>query len=132
MKKLMLIAAAVAALVLIQGCASTQIAKDNDLSGQKISDESGVNNVAHVYGTNWGLYCCSIPLISGSTDKVGSIAWGQDTVNVASVVKMVTGKAQNLGGTSTLDLTSTTSSFWIFPTFVLFIRSVEVSGNAVK
>ena len=130
MKKLMLIATVVAALALIQGCASTQIAKDKDLSGQKLS-ESGTN-IAHVYGTNWGLYCCSIPLISGSTDKPGSIAWGKDTVNVPSVVKMVTGKAQNLGGTMTVDIQSSTSSFWIFPTFVLFIRGVEVSGNAVQ
>ena len=130
MKKLMLIAAAVAALVLIQGCASTQVAKDKDLSGQNLSDHG--TNVAHVYGTNWGLYCLSIPLISGNTDNPGSIAWGKDTVNVPSVVKMVTGKAQNLGGTYTLDVKSSTSNFWLMPTFVLFIRGVEVSGNAVR
>lgn len=126
----MLIAAAVAALALIQGCASTQVAKDKDLSGENINGSG--TNVAHIYGTNWGLYCLSIPLISGSTDKNGTIAWGQDTVNVPSVVKMVTEKAKNLGGTSTLDLQSSTSSFWIFPTFVLFIKGVEVSGNAIK
>jgi len=130
MKKLMLIATAVAALALIQGCASTQVAKDKDLSGEYLS-ASG-SSVAHVYGTNWGLYCLSIPLISGSTDNPGTIAWGQDTVNVPSIVKMVTAKAKNLGGTATLDVKSNTSSFWIFPTFVLFVKGVEVSGNAVK
>ena len=130
MKKLMLIAAAAAALTLVQGCASTQVAKGTDLSGESLS--SSGSNVAHVYGTNWGLYCLSIPLISGSTDNTGAIVWGQDTVNVASVTKMVTTKAKNLGGTATLDLKSNTSSFWIFPTFVLFIKGVEVSGNAVR
>lgn len=130
MKKLMLIAAAVAALALIQGCASTQVAKGNDLSGERLCAAGA--NVAHVYGSNWGLYCFSIPLISGSTDNPGNIAWGKDTVNVPSVVKMVTTKAKDLGGVSTLGIKSNTSSIWIFPTLVLFINRVEVSGNAVN
>lgn len=130
MKKLMLIAAAAAALAFIQGCASTQVATDKDLNGQNLAING--SNVGHIYGTNWGLYCLSIPLISGCTDNPGNIAWGKDTVNVPSVVKMVTGKAKNLGGAYTLDVKSTTSNFWLMPTFVLFIRGVEVSGNAVR
>jgi hypothetical protein len=51
---------------------------------------------------------------------------------VKAVTDMVTTKSKALGGTSTLDLKSNTSSFWIMPTFVCFYRAVEVSGNAVK
>jgi len=128
MKRLMLFAAAAVALVLVQGCSSIQTA--NEMNGQKIS-ASG-SNVAHVNGSAWGLYCLSIPLMSGDTSKAGSMAWGKDTVNVNAVTAMVTEKSKSLGATSTLDLQSATSSFWIMPTFVLFIKTVEVSGNAVK
>lgn len=128
MKKLLFVAFAVVSLALIQGCASTQVA--DQLNGQSLS--SSGTNVAHVYGTNWGLYCMSLPLISGSIEKPGSIAWGKDTVNVKSVTDMVTAKSKALGSTSTLDVKSNTKSFWIMPTFVLFIDSVEVSANAVK
>lgn len=129
MKKLVLFAVFIVGLVLIQGCASTQVAKD--LNDEKIATTG--TNVAHVYGNNWGLYCLSIPMITGSTEKPGSVSWfSDDSVNVSSVVKMVTAKTKALGATSTLDIKSNTSSFWIFPTFVLFIRTVEVSGNGIK
>ncbi|MHB9138253.1 MAG: hypothetical protein ACYC4Q_02500 [Victivallaceae bacterium] len=128
MKRLVLFAVAAVAFVFVQGCSSIQTAEE--MNGQKIS-ASG-SNVAHVHGSSWGLYCLSIPLISGDTSKIGSVAWGKDTVNVNAVTSMVTEKSKTLGATSTLDLQSATSSFWIMPTFVLFIKSVEVSGNAVK
>lgn len=130
MKKIVLLTIAVIGLALMQGCASTQVAQDKDLSGQNLS-VSGTN-VAHVYGSNWGLYCFSIPLISGSVDKPGSVAWGEDTVNVPSVTKMVTAKSGALGATSTLDVSSNTKCYWIFPTLVLFLKDVEVSGNGIK
>lgn len=129
MKKSVLITIAIVCLALIQGCASTQVAKD--LNGEQIATTG--NNVAHVYGNNWGLYCLSIPMITGSTENPGSISWfSEDSVSVPSVTKMVTAKTKALGATSTLDIKSNTSSFWIFPTFVLFIRTVEVSGNGVN
>ena len=128
MKKLMLLAAAVVTLALVQGCSSVQVA--DDLNGQKIATAG--TNVAHIYGNNWGIYCLSIPIVGGSTEKPGVTVWGKDTVNVKAVTDMVTDKSKALGGTSTLDLKSNTSSFWIMPTFVCFYRDVEVSGNAVK
>ena len=128
MKKLMLLAAAVVTLALVQGCSSVQVA--DDLNGQKIA-ASG-SNVAHIYGESWGLYCLSIPIVGGDTTKPGATVWGKDTVNVKAVTDMVTDKSKALGGTSTLDLKSNTSGFWIMPLFVVFYRSVEVSGNAVK
>jgi len=128
MKKLMLLAAAVVTLALVQGCTSVQVA--DQLNGQKIATAG--TNVAHIYGENWGIYCLSIPIVGGDTEKPGGTVWGKDTVNVKAVTDMVTDKSKALGGTSTLDLKSNTSSFWIMPTFVCFYRSVEVSGNAVK
>lgn len=128
MKKLMLLAAAVVTLALVQGCTSVQVA--DQFNGQKIATAG--TNVAHIYGENWGIYCLSVPIVGGDTEKPGATVWGKDTVNVKAVTDMVTDKSKALGGTSTLDLKSNTSSFWIMPTFVCFYRSVEVSGNAVK
>ncbi len=128
MKKLMLLAAAVVTLALVQGCASVQVA--DDLNGEKIA--AAGTNVAHIYGNNWGIYCLSMPIIGGDIEKPGTMVWGKDTVCVKAVTDMVTAKARTLGATSTLDLKSNTSSFWIMPTFVCFYRDVEVSGNAVK
>jgi hypothetical protein len=128
MKKLMLLAAALVTLALVQGCASVQVA--DDLNGQKIAVAG--SNVAHIYGQNWGIYCLSLPIVGGSVENPGVTVWGKDTVNVKAVTDMVTGKSKSLGATSALDLKSNTSGFWIMPTFVCFYRSVEVSGNAVK
>ena len=116
------------AAVMIGGCASVKVA--DDLGNQSISENG--KNVAHVYATNWGLYCLSIPLITGSTDKPGSVVFGKDTVNPKSVVKMATKKSEELGATKTLDLDTKGSSLWIFPLFVIFLDEYQVSGNAVK
>lgn len=130
MKKLMLLAAAALALVLVQGCASTQVA--DEFNGQKISTKSDAKDVAHILGSNWGIYCLSAPVVTGSTAPSGSTVWGKDTVNVKSVTEMVTAKSKELGATSTVDLQSSSSSFWIMPAFVLFYREIQVSGNAIK
>jgi len=110
------------------GCASVKVAED--FNGQTISANG--SNVAHVYGTNWGLYCFSIPLITGSVEKPGSAVLGQDTVNPKSVVRMVTRKSGDLGASKTLDLDTKGRSTWIFPLLVVFLEEYQVSGNAVK
>jgi len=127
-KKLMIGLCMAVAAAMIGGCASVKVA--DDFGNQSISDSG--KNVAHVYGSNWGLYCLSIPLITGSTDNPGSVVFGQDTVNPKSVVKMVSKKSGDLGATKTLDLDTKGKSTWIFPTFVLFIEEYQVSGNAIK
>ncbi len=126
-----LVAAAIAAIVL-PGCAGIQVAKG--FNGQKI-DMQGSQQVAHVHGSNWGLYFLSTPLIAGSTDKVGTVEFmGKDTVKVGPVVDIVTKKSASLGASKTLDLQSNVSSFMLpFPIpFLFYINSVQVSGNAVK
>lgn len=130
MKKVVVVLAAAAVAMLIQGCASTQVA--DRLNGQKISNAPKTDNVAHVHGSNWGIYCLNIPLLSGCVDNPGSIVWLKDTVNVPEVTRMVTAKSKELGADSTVDLKSNASSLWIMPTLVLFFREVEVSGNATK
>lgn len=125
-KTIMAMSLAVAAAI-AGGCASTQVAED--FGKQKISDEK---NVAHIYASNWGLYLCSIPLITGSTEKPGAIVFGEDTVNTKSVVKMLTKKSDDMGATKTLNLDTKGGSIWLFPFLVLFINEVQTSGNAVK
>lgn len=116
------------AMVLLAGCASVQTAEK--FNGQKI-DLNGTQEVAHINGGNWGIYCLWIPLFAGSTEKVGSIEFlGNDNVKVGPVVDLVTAKSKEMKATKTLDLVSSTSSMYIFPVF--FLKEVQVSGNAVK
>ncbi len=119
---------AIAGTAALSGCASLETG--TTLNGQQLSDMGA--NVAHVNGSNWGLYLLDIPLITGSTSNPGSIAFGEDTVNVDAVVDMVTAKSAELGASKTADLQSSASSAWLVPTFVLFLREVQVSGNAVE
>lgn len=127
-KTMVSICLAFAAAAMVGGCASVKVA--DDLGNQSISDNG--KNVAHVYASNWGLYCLSIPLITGSVDKPGSAVFGKDTVNPRSVVKLATKKSEELGATKTLNLDTKGKSTWIFPLFVIFLDEYQVSGNAVK
>jgi len=120
----------IATAAALTGCAS--VATGKDLNGQKLTLEKDAPEVAHVNVTNWGIYCLWIPLLSGSTEKPGDIAFMQDTVNVNSLVDLATKESKKMGGKKLVDLTSNRNSVWIFPTFVLFFREVQVSGNSVK
>ncbi|HNX52668.1 MAG TPA: hypothetical protein PLD51_02095 [Pontiellaceae bacterium] len=116
---------------LLSGCASVQTSKN--LNGQKI-DAAGTP-VAHIHAKNSGYYLLGIPLIAGQTEagSVGKIGLGKDTVNVSSMVDVVTRESKALGGTKTVDLSSRVDSMPMLPIpFVFTIESVQVSGNSVK
>ncbi len=114
---------------LITGCASV-------VTAQKFNDQKltlgGIPEVAHINGGNWGLYILNAPILTGSTAKPGDLTFGENTVNVESVVDMVTAKSKEMGGTKVVDLQSDRSCLWIAPFLVLFVKSVEVSGTSVK
>ena len=133
MKKVMLsMVVAVVAMIILAGCASIQTAQK--FNGEKI-DLNNSQEVAHINGDNWGFYFLWIPLIAGSTDKIGTTEFlGDDTVKVEPVVDMVTKKSKEMGATKTLDLVSSAQSMMLpfpFP-FLFYIKEVQVSGNAVK
>ncbi|HBM17070.1 MAG TPA: hypothetical protein DD381_12110 [Lentisphaeria bacterium] len=133
MKKLMFSAVAAMALILIAGCSSVKVVQGADLNGQQLSSDSRTN-VAHISASSLGLYGCVVaPLVVGSAEKPGSIAWfSEDATQEGPVAKMVTTKAKELGATSVLDLQSQKN--WIIPIIpgLLNIYNVEASGNAVK
>ncbi|MFA6566976.1 MAG: hypothetical protein WCS96_02075 [Victivallales bacterium] len=118
-----------ASLFIVVGCASVQTAQK--LNDQKLTT-GGEVSIGNVNASNWGLYLLWIPVLTGDTDKVGSIAFVKDTVNTESVVAVATKKAKDMGATKSVDLNTSTSSIWIMPLFVVFFKSVQVSTNAVK
>lgn len=130
MKKIAFLAVCAVAIVVVTGCASMQTA--TTFNDQNIA--STEKNVAHINGDNWGVYLLWIPILTGDTAKPGSIAVMKDTVNVPSVVDMVTKKSKEHGGTKVLDLVSSKSSipvFW-FIVPIVSLKFVEVSGNSVN
>lgn len=126
MKKIMFLLAVAAVGLLFAGCVSVEAVQKPNLNGEDIS-ASGTP-VAHLNAQNWGFYLFSLPLLTGSTEAVGSIAVLQDTVNVESMVPVVTAKSKELKARRTLDLASQFS----ITGFIIYTRSINVSANAVK
>lgn len=126
MKKIMLFASALAAGLLLSACASVEIVKDKNLSGQKIANSG--TTLAHVDAQNWGIYLFTIPLLTGSTANPGSIDVLKDTVTVGSLMPVLTAETKKLGATKVLNLTS---QFKV-DGFIFYTRQINISGNAVQ
>ena len=131
-KKIAFLFALAGVAVLFAGCSSLQTADSSKFNGQKIT-ASGTG-VAHISGYSSGLYLLWIPLIVGSTENPGTIAFGEDSCNVTAVTEMVTGQAKAMRASETVDLVSSAGSTNIpvpFP-YIFYWRTVTVSGNAVR
>ena len=126
MKKLIFSLSLAAAAVLFSGCVSVETVKGADLNKQALGN-AGIT-VAHLNVQNWGIYLFKIPLISGSTEDVGSMAFFKDTVNPASVTPIIAAESRKLGGTQLLDLASQYKEFG----FIFVSRSINLSGNAIR
>ena len=126
MKKMILSLSLAVAAVLFAGCVSVETVKGADLNKQSIANSG--KTIAHVNVQNWGIYLFSIPLLSGDTSSIGSIAVLKDTVNAEAVAPVVTAEAAKLGGKKVLDMASQYNEFG-----VIFVnRSINVSGNVVR
>ena len=126
MKKMVLSLSLAAVAVLFAGCVSVETVKGADLNKQALSNAG--TTVAHLNVQNWGIYLFTIPLISGSTDEVGKMAFLKDTVNPACVTPVIAAESKKLGGTRLLDLASQYSEFG----FIFVSRSINLSGNVVR
>ena len=130
-RKFLLVALVLAVGVVMTGCASLEVGKT--LNNQKLTS-ANEQPLAHVNGSSWGIYLLPIiPLLTGDTNNPGTgIMFMDDSVSVDRVVGMVTKKSSELGAAKTTDVTSSTFSLWLAPTLVLWYKSCEVSGNAIK
>ena len=126
MKKMVLSLSLAAVAMLFAGCVSVETVKGADLNKQALS--SAGTTVAHLNVQNWGIYLFTIPLVSGSTEEVGKIAFFKDTVNPASVTPIIAAESKKIGGSKLLDLASQYSEFG----FIFVSRSINLSGNVVR
>lgn len=134
MRKIFVLMAACAAMVVAVGCASVQTASEKDMNGMKPTTVAADQAIAQVNADNFGFYLLSIPIFSGSTDKPGTMVFNQDTVKLSNVVNMATLKSKELGATKTVDTDSKISSMMIplpIP-FLFYLKEVQVSTNAVR
>ena len=132
-KAIMLVGCLAISIVILSGCASVKTASGSDLNDQKLVTSQEAN-VAHVNADNWGLYFLKWGLFTGDVEKMGSIAVGEDTVTLPKVADLLTKESKKLGATKTADMVSSVNSMMIpfpFP-FLFYIKSIQVSGNAVK
>ena len=126
MKKMMLLLSIAAVGLFMSACASVEVVKDPNLNGQAIANSG--RTIAHLDAQNWGIYLFTIPLLTGSTENPGSIDVLKDTVNVPSLMPVLTAKSKALGASKTLNLASQYSESGL----IFYTRSINISGNAVK
>ena len=126
MKKIMLLLSIAAVGLFMSACASVEVVKDPNLNGQAIANSG--RTIAHLDAQNWGIYLFTIPLLTGSTENPGSIDVLKDTVNVPSLMPVLTAKSKALGASKTLNLVSQYSESGL----IFYTRSINISGNAVK
>lgn len=126
MKKIMLLLSIAAVGLFMSACASVEVVKDPNLNGQAIANSG--RTIAHLDAQNWGIYLFTIPLLTGSTENPGSIDVLKDTVNVSSLMPVLTAKSKALGASKTLNLASQYSESGL----IFYTRSINISGNAVK
>ena len=128
MKKVFAAAMAVTLSVLFTACSS--VTTGTNLHDMKLSESNDLQTIAHLNGDVWGIYLFGIlPLFTGSTATPGSCAVFKDTVRLDNAVSMLSKKAAALEATRVTDLSSATSSSWLF---LISLISVQVSGNALK
>ena len=125
MKKIMLLLSIAAVGLFMSACASVEVVKDPNLNGQAIANSG--RTIAHLDAQNWGIYLFTIPLLTGSTENPGSIDVLKDTVNVPSLMPVLTAKSKALGASKTLNLASQYSESGL----IFYTRSINISGNAV-
>ena len=126
MKKIMLLLSIAAVGLFMSACASVEVVKDPNLNGQAIANSG--RTIAHLDAQNWGIYLFTIPLLTGSTENPGSIDVLKDTVNVPSLMPVLTAKSKALGASKTLNLASQYSESGL----IFYTRSMNISGYAVK
>ncbi len=126
MKKIMLLLSIAAVGLFMSACASVEVVKDPNLNGHAIANSG--RTIAHLDAQNWGIYLFTIPLLTGSTENPGSIDVLKDTVNVPSLMPVLTAKSKALGASKTLNLASQYSESGL----IFYTRSINISGNAVK
>ena len=128
MKKVFAAAMAVTLSVLFTACSS--VTTGTNMHDMKLSESNELQTIAHLNGDVWGIYLFGIlPLFTGSTATPGSCAVFKDTVRLDNAVSMLSRKAAALEATRVTDLSSATSSTWLF---LISMKSVQVSGNALK
>ncbi len=128
MKKVFAAAMAVTLSVLFTACSS--VTTGTNLHDMKLSESNELQTIAHLNGDVWGIYLFGIlPLFTGSSATPGSCAVFKDTFRLDNAVSMLSRKAAALEATRVTDLSSATSSTWLF---LISMKSVQVSGNALK
>ena len=115
------------------GCASIDVVMADRMHDQRFTGNG--RPIAHIRATNWGWYFLKfVPIWTGNIgnpEYPQFCYWFTDNVSVEDVVRMVTAKAKELGGTRVIDLTTTDKSDWQPETIFFWLNEIEVSASVV-
>ena len=116
--------------LLFTGCSTVDVA--NNFNDCKITINKD-KPIAHIHASNYGYYLFSyIPLWTGRPGHANGCSFFLDQVTVGKMVDQVTKKSQELGGTKTINLSSNVLYTGSFSLWIIWLKEVHVSGDAVK
>ena len=117
-----------AALVVVPGCSSVEVATGFHGMAPVVADASGV---AHVYSRIPGLYFLNLPIITGAVSNPHAVSFFKDNASVVGAFSQMNAAASDLGARGVIDASSEVTSYPL-PLFFFFWRVAEVSGTAVR
>ena len=133
-KRAVMLTAIVALAAEVCSCATLEVVPPKQLHGQQLAPNT--QPVGHIYADNWGWYLFKyIPLVTGSLDRPGSVAWPaffSNQVTLQGLVDKVSQESARRGGTVVTDLRTRDRSAWVPETFILWLNEYEASANASK
>lgn len=96
---------------LLTGCAEVEVS--TELRPHTVNGHDP-DSTWHLHANVWGYYLLAkIPLITGSVDEPGRLAWFTDTVNQPGVTRLLGDAASALGVDELRDVQSMVTSNWL-------------------
>ena len=132
LKRVIVLALAFSATMLVSSCATYQVSKD--FKGQQVdsADPSSIP-VAYIHAKNYGYYLFNTyPIISGDCEDVGGTSWFTDNANPHNAVDLLTKKAKELGAFKTINVQTTHRESGAYTFWIFWYRGTQASGTAIK
>lgn len=117
---------AAAALLVMTGCSTIEVAKASSFNGQKVVTSGTA--IGHVATVTHGLYFLKWPLITGSTVQWGMPTLLEDTVSPTAVTAAIAAEAAKQKGSKLIDLTTSYGSSGLLFQY----RTASASATVVK
>ncbi len=129
-RKILFILLTIFAALGFVSCSTYDISKKTE---DQVLAQGQPESIAHINARITGYYLFNtVPLITGDPKKEKGAVFFTDTVFPDNSVDMLTRKASELGATNVSDITLRHLEKGSFSLWIIWVRTSEATGNAVK